>query len=158
MPILYLHFYISNIFTILESVKHFTELDIKQGKLFEFSYLINLIKNSDKFNKIPSHHVTFFVALPPFNFIGHVTHQSFTGLMTHQSSTGLMTQQSLNLIGHMTQHNFIDYTTQQTFIGHTTQQTFIGLMTQQSFIGHMTQTQQSLSVARSPVSVLEVLN
>jgi hypothetical protein len=92
------------------------------------------------------------------SLIGPVTQQSLNliGHMTQQSLIGPVTQQSLNLIGHMTQHNFIDYTTQQAFIG-TTQQTFIGL-TQQSFIGHMIQTQHSLSLAKPPVSVPEMLN
>ena len=88
---------------------------------------MNLIKNLDKFSKIPSCHGTFSVALPPASFISSMTQHSF--------------------IGHMTQQKFIGHRTQQTYIGHTnycmTQQSYIGqmnyCMTQQSYIGHMTQ-------------------
>ena len=92
---IYLNFFFFFFFSILGSVENFTELDIRQGKLFNFSYLINLIKNSDKFSKIPSHHVTFPVALSPASFIGLMTTQhSCTGLMTQPSFIGLMTQPS----------------------------------------------------------------
>ncbi len=127
---------------------------------------MNLIKNLDKFSKIPSCHVTFSVALPPASFIGSMTQHSFIGHMTQQRFIGHRTQQTY--IGHtnycMTQQSYISHTnywmTQPSYIGHTnycmtqpsyigytnycmTQQSYIGYtnycMTQQSYMGHRTQ-------------------
>ncbi len=110
------------------------------------------------------------------SFIGHATQHSLIGCAIQHSFIGCTTQHSL--IGRATQQNFIGHMmTQQSYIGHTTQQNhYIGhMMTQQSYISHITQqnyyighmtqqnfidntTQQSLSVAKLPVSVLDVLD
>jgi len=66
------------------------------------------MKNLNKFNKIPSHHITFPVALPLVHFIGLIIQHSF-----------IVTQHSL--IGYATQHSFIGYVTQHSLTGHMTQ-------------------------------------